>query len=299
MKNSITWLTLALGTWLCAEPTSGADYTVPTDSIDAGGQATASADYSSDGSLGGIGGISSVASPAETVKSGYVAQLYEVVGLRVTAAPENVDEGATTQFGAAQLLDDDTTLAVPTASVSWSVVSGPLTSIDGAGLAMAASVYESTAATAQGNYGGSTSQTGVTVLNVNPDDYGSYAGDGLDDDWQVLYFGLDNPNAGPLLDPDKDGQSNEFEFIAGLIPTDSGSRFSQAIVPAGPGQIDIVFNPRLADRTYQVNYTTSLSPGSWTPLVSSSIIDNGTVRTVTDLLATGSRRFYHVQITKP
>lgn len=299
MKNRIVTLTLALGPTLCAAPSGSSDYHVRAASIDAGGQAAASADYRNDASLGGLGGISSVASPAVTVKSGYIGQLYEVVGLQVTAAPVNVNEGATTQSAAAQLLDDDTTLNVPAASVAWSVVSGPLESIDGAGLAAAASVYESTAATLQGDYQGFSGQTGVTVLNANPDDYGSYAGDGLDDGWQVLHFGFDNPAAGPLLDPDGDTQNNEFEFIAGLIPTDSGSKFSLAITAAGPGQMDIVFSPRFADRTYTVNYTTSLITGSWIPLASASTSDNGTERTVTDLLATDPRRFYHVEITKP
>ena len=58
----------------------------------------------------------------------------------------------------------------------------------------------------QGIYAGSTGSTNLTVLNVNPDNFGIYAGDGVGDTWQVQYFGLPpNPAAGPLLDPDVDG----------------------------------------------------------------------------------------------
>ena len=46
------------------------------------------------------------------------------------------------------------------------------------------------------------------MLDTIADNFGTYAGDGLGDDWQVQYFGLSNPNAAPLLDPDFDGHNN-------------------------------------------------------------------------------------------
>jgi len=64
------------------------------------------------------------------------------------------------------------------------------------------------------------------VINVGNDDFGSYAGDGLDDAWQVSYFGSDNPNAAPGADPDGDFMSNRGEYIAGTIPTNATSHFS-------------------------------------------------------------------------
>jgi hypothetical protein len=278
---------------------SAASYSVVTHTIDAGGAAASSGNYSHQGSLGGITGVSTVAAPVEIAKAGYIGQLYEVAGLQLAAAPTNVNEGATTQLSAAQLLDDDTTLAVASAAVNWSVAGGPLAFIDANGEGTAEIVYENTAATAQGIYKGNTSQIGLIVLNVNLDDYGSYAGDGLDDDWQYLYFGLDNPDAGPLLDPDHDLQNNKFEFVAGLIPTNYTSRFLLAIEPGGTSQQNIVFSPRYGDRTYTVLYTTNLFTASWGPLASFGLSDASTVRTVTDLLATDDKRFYHVKITKP
>jgi hypothetical protein len=294
-------LIAAFAATLHAAPRSSSNYTIATDTADAGGSRAASADYTHDGSLGGIVGVSTVASPVEIAKAGYIGQLYEVVGLSLSAAPENVNEGATLQLAAAQLLDDSTVLAIAATSVGWSVAAGPLTAIDAAGEGTAEVVYENTAATAQGTYEGSTNQLGLMVLNVNSDDYGTYAGDGLDDDWQNLYFGLDNPNAAPSLDPDADGQDNTFEFIAGLIPTDSMSRFRFHIegVPAQSTNQNLVFSPRFNDRTYTVEQKSDLTGGTWDPLAPSSSSDSLEERTVTDLDATGATRFYRVGISKP
>lgn len=282
-----------------AAPRTSANYSVATDSVDAGGSRTTSAVYTNNGSLGGITGISTAA-PAETANYGYIGQLYEVTGLALAATPTTVNEGGTRQLSASQLLDDATTIAVNTSAVAWSVASGPLTSINAAGLATAGIVYHNTAATAQGGYAGNTGTLNLTVLDTLPDNFGTYAGDGLPDSWQAQYFGLNNPNAAPGLDPDNDGQTNFFEYTAGIVPTDPLSRFLLRIepVPGQPGRKDLIFSPRLLDRTYQVKSNTALS-GPWLPLVSFTTIDAADQRTVTDLNATGAKKFYHVEITKP
>ena len=129
----------------------------------------------------------------------------------------------------------------------------------------------------------------------------SYAGDGLDDAWQNQYFGLNNPLAAPAADPDGDGQNNAFEFTAGLIPTDPQSRFvlTLAPVPGQPAQKKVIFTPRLTDRTYTVTFKTDLTAATWVPLPGGIITDNGQQRTVTDPAATGAKKFYHIEITKP
>ena len=147
-------------------------------------------------------------------------------------------------------------------------MNGPLTSINASGLATAGVVYQNTGATAQGIFAGDTAMLNLTVLDSIPDNFGSYAGDGLGDDWQVQYFGQNNPNAGPALDPDGDGENNLFEFTAGVIPTDPTSRFVLRIdaVPAQPARKNLVFSLRLNDRTYTVEFRTDLTIGSWTTL---------------------------------
>lgn len=283
-----------------AGPRTSTSYTIATDTTDAAGKRATSANYTNDGSVGGVVGISTVAAPSETAKHGYIGQLTEVTALQLAATPTTVNETATRQLSATQLLDDLTTHAVPAASITWSIVSGPLTGINTNGLATAATVYQNTAATAQGVFAGNTGTLGLTVLDTIADNFGTYAADGLGDDWQVQYFGLSNPNAAPLLDPDFDGHNNRFEFTAGIIPTDAASKFNWRIdpVPGFPNQKKLIFSPRFNDRTYTVKSATTLGV-PMTPLIGSTSTDNGNERTVTDTSATGGAKFYTVEIVKP
>jgi hypothetical protein len=107
--------------------------------------------------------------------------------------------------------------------------------------------------------------------------------------------------AAALVDFDRDGQSNAFEYTAGLIPTDANSVFRLRLktVPGQPGQKRVIFSPRLTDRTYTVKAKPSLLTGTFAPLGSSSFSDNAQERTVTDLSATGATKFYQVEIVKP
>ena len=301
MNLRILLLTALLPATTHAGPRTSANYNIATDSADAGGKRATSAAYTNDGSAGGVAGLSTVAAPAETAKSGYVGQLYDITGLTLTAVSLNVNEGATDQLGAWQALDDATFLTVPAASVAWSVQSGPLTAISASGLATAGIVFQDTAATAQGIYLGDTGTLALTVKNVNPDNFGAYAGDTIDDAWQVQYFGQPpNANASPNVDFDGTGQTNLFKYIAGLNPLD-GSRFTLTVapVPGQPAQKNLIFTPRLTDRTYTVTFKLDLAAATWTPLPGGIVSDNGQQRTVTDPAGTGARKFYHIEITKP
>ena len=282
-----------------AGPRTSADYAIATDTADIAGQRTTSANYTNAASAGGIIGLGT--STDDTAKHGYIGQLYDVTGLTLTAATLNVNETATLQLAAWQALDDATTLAVPAASVTWSVLNGPLSGISDGGLATAGTVYQNTNATAQGSYQSFLNTLTLTVLNVNTDDFGIYAGDGIADDWQVLYFGIGNSNAGPLLDPDHDGWINLFEYNARLVPTDPSSvfYFREETVAGQPGQRRIIFSPRLPGSTYTVQESTTIQPGSWQPLTSATVSDNGDERTVTDLNASGPRKFYRIEVQRP
>ena len=289
-------LSLAWVATLQAGPRTSANYTIGTDGIDHGGRRAASAAYTNDASLGGIAGVSTAA-----VKHGYIGQLYEVTGLALNAATLSLNEGTTLQLAAWQTLDDATFLAVPAASVVWSVESGLLTGVDAGGLASAGLVYQDTAAIAQGSYLGNIGTLSLMVVNVGADDFGIYAGDGLADDWQVQNFGVNNPAAAPLADPDRDGQNNLFEFTAGLAPNNPASVFHEQLapVPGQPARRRIVFSPRFPDRNYTVQFRLSLTTGAWQALTGTTQTDSGTERTVTDLNAGGAVKFYRVEITKP
>jgi hypothetical protein len=282
-----------------AGPRSSADYVLRAESVDgAGGRAT-SIHYTLDASLGGPAGVSTAASASlETARAGYIAGLYEIVGFQLAAAAPTVSEASSRQLAGAQLLDDATTLAVPAEAIVWTVGDGPLAGIDAGGLATADLVYEDTPATARGLHGGRTATLDLIVLDTSPDNFGSYAGDGLSDGWQLRYFGPDNPNAAPVLDPDADGQDNLFEFTAGLVPTDPASHFVVSI-GTPPDQVSqrlIAFGPCLAGRSYTVMTSTNLA--DWGELGGPVASDDGTTRTVTDPEVGAPARFYRVKIVK-
>ena len=148
--------------------------------------------------------------------------------------------------------------------------------------------------------GENASRLGLTLLNTLPDNFGTYAGDGVADDWQVVYFGQNNPLAAPQLDPDFDGHTNLFEYTAGLIPTDAASKFNWRIapVPGQPSQKKLIFSPLVAGRTYTVKTATTLGT-PMTTLTGSTFTDTGNERTVTDPAATGGAKFYSIEIVKP
>ena len=278
---------------------TSANYTLSPDVIDGGGLRGTSANYTSDfsGMAGGAG-----SSAGYVNRTGYAGQLGDVVATAIElSAPQlTVNETSTLQISAEVVYDDLTTAVLDATDVTWSVTSGPITGIDVNGLATAGTVYQDTAAVVQGDYQTFSDTLGLTVMNTLPDNFGSYASDGIDDDWQVLYFGLDNPLAAPTQDPDFDGQNNLFEFLAKVTPNDSASFFEivAKAVPGQPGQKEIVFDPRYVDRTYVVQTSTLLTAPSWSTLTPSSVSDNGTERTVNDPNATGPRKFYRVLISK-
>jgi len=287
---------------LHAGPQTSASYSVITSSYDGGGLRAASVNYRNDGSVGGVAGLSAAAAPQETAKIGYLGQIYEVTAVQVSVVPATMNEATTRQLAATALLDDGTLLGSLAGSVTWSVVGGPITGISSSGIATAGNVYQNTAATVQGSYFGSTGALGLTVLNVGGDDMGIYASDGIDDPWQVQYFGQNNPHAAPGFVSDGSGLTNRFKFTAGLTPNDATSRFllNNTTVPNQPGQMQILISPVLPDRTYTVKASPTLGAGAvWSELTNFTTSDNGTQRTITDMSATGTSKFYRVEITKP
>jgi len=298
MKSKLVVTCIALALRASSSPYYSQDVLIVAESLDVAGRRTTSASYTHDGSAGGISGISTVS--GETAKHGYIGQLYEPAALQLTSPSVTLPEGGTLPVSALMVMDDATLLPVTSTSVTWSVPSGPL-AVENNGLATAGTVYQDTAATVQGMYSGFTGTLGLSVLDSVPDNFGTYAGDGLGDAWQVRYFGFDNADAGPLLDPDGDGQDNRFECIAGLVPTDPQSFFSLAIQPVAgaPAQRRLVFGPCLPDRTYQILASRTLLPGSWSEPTGIVVEQDGDQRTATDMDAADASRFYRVEIVKP
>ena len=161
----------------CAHAGSSAHYSVAPDTVDHGGLRATSTHYTFDGSAmpGGAG-----ESTSYTIRSGYAGQLSDVValmeiGLELSAPQLTVNEGGTLQLSASVLYDDTSTAPLDPSSITWSVQSGPLSGINASGLATAAAVYQNSPAVAQGTYQTFTDTLSLTVLNTQPDNFGSYA----------------------------------------------------------------------------------------------------------------------------
>lgn len=274
--------------------------TLVTSSVNGGGGRSSAGSYTNEASLGGFGNIESTGSAMN--KDGYIGQLTEVAGLSATGTPATVNETAATQLSGTAVMDDDTLTALSGNEINWAVPSWPLAGINASGVATAATVYANTSATVNGIYLGVAGSGSVLVLNTIPDNYGTYAGDGLPDWWQNQYFSLDNPNAAPGADVTGTGQNNLFKYVAGLDPTNAASVFRLRIeaIAGRPGLKKLIFTPRWNDRTYTPQFRTNLVSGaSWTNLLTSTTSDNSTERTVIDTNAVGNTRFYRIQITYP
>ncbi|MEO8613996.1 MAG: hypothetical protein ABI600_02560 [Luteolibacter sp.] len=282
---------------------TSADYLIAAETLDFGGQHATSADYASDASIAVIVDTSAEPITPAIARSGYIGQLYELIGYGLLASTYYPPELGTTQLFTVRTADDGTNVVIPTTGFTFSVLSGPLTSVSATGLVTAGAIYQNTAAIVGATSAAFAGQL-MLPLNVQdtiPDNYGTYAGDGLPDSWQFQYFGLDNPLAAPLLDPDGDGQDNRFEYTAGIVPTDPLSRFFFRI-EKDPGVSDykkLIFSPTLPDRTYTVESNTTLTGGIWAPLIDVEDDSQQPVRTVIDRAASETKKFYHVEITKP
>lgn len=289
-------LVATVGALVPAQTRVGANYSLTTETVDAGGAGGSSSSYRNDASVGGIIGVSVAGStPVLTAKHGYVGQLYAISGLQLAAAGSTVSESGTVQLSAALLADDATVLPVAPATVSWSVLSGPLVSVAANGLASAGTVFQDTAASVRGAVVGFTGSLSLTVRNVSDDDFGLYASDGLPDAWQVQYFGVDNPLAAPSAQPLHDGQSNLLKFLTGYAPTGTGARFETVGKTAGAGTFQLKLSQVIPGTRYVFQRSTDLQ--TWTTL--QTVEPVVLAQPFTQLLPTiGTSSFFRVMVEK-
>ena len=282
---------------LCTLPCFAA--TLSTSSVDGGGQRAASANYTMDGSVGGIGGIATAAAPAGTNSAGFVGQLTEVGGLTLSALPTQIGETGSAQLGGAALLDDGTVTVLGGTDVTWGAVAWPIHAIGSDGVATTEAVYADTAAALAGSYLGVSGNGSLTVLDTIPDNFGSYAGDGLPDNWQFQYFGLGNPRAAPGYDADGTGQNNLFKYTADLDPTTPASVFAIVALTNRPPNRAVAVSATSARRLYRLIYATNLAAGTWTELPGTTPVPGVASRmTLCDTNA-AAMRFYRVQVAVP
>jgi len=114
----------AFATPLAASPRTSTNYIIVAESTDGGGSQGYSLNYTSHGTLGAVNSLATVATPSETLKSGYLGELYQVTGLILS--PTFTDNGTTQQLSALQTLDDGTNLPLLEPNESWTVISGQI-----------------------------------------------------------------------------------------------------------------------------------------------------------------------------
>lgn len=296
-NDKIIVLLIAAAVTLQASPRTSGSYELTLESTGPAGERSTSATYALDSSTGGIGGIA--VSPGIVANIGYTGQLYDPVSLEVSASPTTINEGESRQLSATAALDDATALSLDAEDVVWNVVSGPLSAISSSGLATAGVVYEDTSATARGTYFNAFGQLELIVLNVIDDDFAEYAGDAIDDDWQVRHSGEPpNPLAAPDQDADGDNRDNEFEFLTGFDPNDPEDSFEFILVDVSGTNVTFELNKVIPDRIYTVRSGTNLLDYDET-LMRFSVDGERPDHTEQDSNATGVRKFYIIEVSKP
>ena len=121
--------------------------------------------------------------------------------------------------------------------------------------------------------------------------------------WRLANFGtIDNTgDAANEADPDGDGLNNENEFMAGTDPKNPNSRLHISAVTTSGSDLVIGF-PTISGKTYQVEWSDSLQPDSWSIVENNSSPQenipgtNGTVQVTDTNGANQPRRFYRVAV---
>lgn len=246
------------------------------------------------------GGVSSVTTSGFVSKPNYIGQLYDVGSVAVTASPTTVNESETRQLAAIATMDDGTTLA-NLAETIWTVDEAAILEVDASTfIATAGIVYEDTLSTVEASIFGTTGSLALTVLNTALDNYPGYGGDGLDDGWQVQYFGaVPVPEAAPDQNPDGDRFNNADEFLTGFSPVDSNDFLR--LTPAGfaSGVATLRINKVIPGRLYTIKADTELS-GSFSETVGSSYsyLVEETDTLLFDNNANETRKFYILEVSE-
>lgn len=278
-----------------AQTGSSANYTTTTTVLDSGGQKTSSANYTNDGSIGAVGRFTAFG--AYNSRGGFPGQLFELTNvLAVNLAPPTIGETLSRQLAVQAVANDTTRVDLAPASVTWSSA-GPV-SINASGSATGSAVYQDTAATATATQGGATGQLALTILETLPDNFGLYGGDGIDDSWQIGFFGVDQAAGLATADPDGDGQNNHLEFLAETTPVDPLSQLRLRIenVPDKPGWKSLIFSPYSKKRSYEVKWSENFD--KWFRLDFFNEGDLGDEHYITDEDAQGPQRFYRLEISR-
>ena len=129
----------------------------------------------------------------------------------------------------------------------------------------------------------------IFILRLGPSDSNA---DGMDDDWEMAFFGTLNPDDSG--DFDHDGMSDLDEFRAGTDPTNPNSVLRAMTLTSVGGSSTTVLWPAVPGKSYKVQYKDDLASTNWTELPG-AIVLNGSTGSISDPTSGGQpRRFYRV-----
>jgi hypothetical protein len=120
-------------------------------------------------------------------------------------------------------------------------------------------------------------------------------GDGMDDAWEIQYFGtLARDGSG---DFDRDGASDLSEFLTGTNPTDPGSFFHVEVVSLGTSEHGPILSwPAAFNKSYHVQFKNSLSDSAWLNLDSPFVLI-GAQAYAADPNSGANQRFYRILLS--
>lgn len=132
-------------------------------------------------------------------------------------------------------------------------------------------------------------------------------GNGLPDDWELARLGsAGNPTS---LDSDKDGDSDETEFIMGTDPMDPASKTHLVVLKVDASTLRLRFMALAAigpgysglSREFTIMQATTLSPAAWSPLSAAVALPGNNLITEIDVAVPASPTFWQldVQLTTP
>ena len=136
---------------------------------------------------------------------------------------------------------------------------------------------------------------GAWITNALPG-YQSFA------DWQSGVGWSNAPDADAFADPDGDGAVNYLEYLTGSDPL-AGTNYWRIEARREGTNVAIAF-PQIANRGFEVQYAPDLArPIMWNPLDVPAnkpfFSVTNFMKTVTDVPANGSERFYRVRVFPP
>ncbi len=205
------------------------------------------------------------------MRDGLEAQHIQVIGLQLVAPATAMDEQAALPLELLYQNDDDSLSPIfSNDQVAWETDGpGTIASPTGPTELQASSVHADSEVTITAQIGTLETLGIVQIRNVDDDDFGPYADDGVDDAWQVTHFGLSDPQGHGDADPDGDGLTNAQEFLAGSNPHEGPEPNRDPIA------LKIVAFERQPDGSYHIRFqaeseasialerSTDLTPGSW------------------------------------